>query len=107
MVSPHSEARERLLRVRETIQQSNWEGAAALAAEARFTLPEDPELLGEYLAELKGTLIFARTARSGLLASLARVRAATKFHEIQRHNLAELVESRRPPVALVLNSSDS
>jgi hypothetical protein len=77
---PAPDAPAGLAHVRDAIRGGNWTRAESVARGlAQCAIPRQQDELGEYLDALKQTLILAKASRSNAAASLARVRAASRF----------------------------
>ncbi|HZL57588.1 MAG TPA: hypothetical protein VFC21_10925 [Bryobacteraceae bacterium] len=85
MDSQLSDPRQTLARLRQSLNRGNWDEIESIAAgivgdQVPATHPE----LGEYLNDLKDTLIAVKTRRANAMTSLARLRAASGFQNAGR-----------------------
>jgi len=80
MDSQLSKPSEALVRLRESVARSDWMQVESIAAEIRlYTNPSTPDALGEYLRDLKATLVAVKAGRANLKVSRARLNAAAGF----------------------------
>jgi hypothetical protein len=80
MDSQLSKTSEALARLRESMAHADWEQVESIASRIRLhTIPSTPEALGEYLTDLKATLVAVKAGRANLKVSRARLNAAAGF----------------------------
>jgi len=80
MASQRSESIDVLTRLRESVASGDWTQAESMAAQIRhYPVPATREQIGQYLDELKQTLIACKIRRANSKAALARLRAAAGF----------------------------
>jgi hypothetical protein len=80
MDSQLSKPSDALARLRESMARSDWKQVESIAAGIRlYTIPSTPEALGEYLRDLKATLVAVKAGRANLKVSRARLNAAAGF----------------------------
>jgi DTW domain-containing protein YfiP len=80
-----SESFHALARLRESVRRGDWATVESIATGIRrHRLPPTREGLGEYLRDLKETLIVAKASRANAMASLVRLKAAAGFQSSGR-----------------------
>jgi hypothetical protein len=80
MDSPLSEPFEALACLRLSMAHGDWKSVEAIAASVRqHAIPSTPEALGEYLKDLKQTLLAVKLSRANLKVSQVRLNAAAGF----------------------------